>query len=269
MFAGVFLVVAGLELYGTALGTMDLADARARARAVPGQPAEWRGERLRRLRRRGARAREPDPLARPAEGATARSPLAPNRDPCAGRLSQRMQRPGSGLDPCMCPNSSTRSDSQACVHDVGHRTTVSQRLGAAPPWFLDTAGLLSFFAPTHEAARRRYREQVEGEAREPPAGHPLAVGDDAFVRSALSQLEPRAGVPRRYLRTPRPPLSSLLAVSAHGDGLLRARRHGYSLREIARELDVNASTVSRRLRRLRTPARAVREPAGDRTDPAA
>jgi hypothetical protein len=44
----------------------------------------------------------------------------------------------------------------------------------------------------------------------------------------------------------RPPLCELLAS---GDGLQAARRHGYRLSEIAVELGVHESTVSRRLKR--------------------
>ena len=57
VYAGVFMVVVGLELYGTAVGTWTLGAVGARPRSLAGKPAEWRRERVRRLRRSRARAR--------------------------------------------------------------------------------------------------------------------------------------------------------------------------------------------------------------------
>jgi hypothetical protein len=89
---------------------------------------------------------------------------------------------------------------------------------------------------------------VPPKAREP--AHALAAGDDAFVGRAVSGIKPRPGVPSRYVRGPRPPLTEILA-GEEPDSLLQAHAHGYSLREMARHLGCHASTVSRRLERLR------------------
>jgi REP element-mobilizing transposase RayT len=104
-------------------------------------------------------------------------------------------------------------------------------------------------APTSSPPRRRYGEDAERPDAAEPVRHPLVVGDDAFVAGALARLRPAAGVPRRYFRPPRPALSTLLTSTAGEAAIAAAHAHGYSLREIARHLGVNASTVSRRLRR--------------------
>lgn len=127
----------------------------------------------------------------------------------------------------------------------------SQRalLGQAPAWFLDTEALLSHYGRTREAARARYREHTEDEGPDVEPLHPLVEGDGAFVARALDGLETLPGIPRRYLERSRPDLGALLR-SADPDALAAAHAHGYSLREIARQLGVNASTVSRRLGRF-------------------
>jgi hypothetical protein len=79
--------------------------------------------------------------------------------------------------------------------------------------------------------------------------HPLVIGEDAFVERALASLDPRPGVPGRYLRPPRPPLDILLGEARDAGALARAQAAGYSLRELATYLGCNASTVSRRIRR--------------------
>ena len=57
VYAGVFLVVAWLELYGTAIGTWEWAADDPRHRRPAGEPAERRRVRLRLVRHRRARAR--------------------------------------------------------------------------------------------------------------------------------------------------------------------------------------------------------------------
>lgn len=128
----------------------------------------------------------------------------------------------------------------------GHRAT----LGVEPPWFLDTATLLAYYAPTLAQARERYRAHVEQESEGERSSHPLADGSDVFVASVLERLAPAPGIPRRYFRPPRPSLAELLGTG-DADAIASAHDRGYSLREIARHLGVNASTVSRRLRRRR------------------
>lgn len=144
-----------------------------------------------------------------------------------------------------------------------HRET----LGLAPPSFCDPAFLLAFYAPTRERARALYREHAEEQPDPPSAGHhPLIVGDDDFVGALLERIEPAPGIPERYRRRPRPPLEALLGASDDVVAIARAHEHGYTLREIARALGVNASTVSRRLRR-HSAARSAPERGRDRATP--
>src|SRR3990172_3863435 len=89
-----------------------------------------------------------------------------------------------------------------------HRAT----LGLDPPWFLDTAALLSYYAPTRDAARERYSTHIEQTEKE-SSQHPLVDGDERFTASVLKGIEPAPGVPQRYLRAPRPALSRLFATS--------------------------------------------------------
>jgi REP element-mobilizing transposase RayT len=89
-----------------------------------------------------------------------------------------------------------------------HRAT----LGAEPPWFCDTAGLLSYYASTREVARRHYRAHTEKtDEEEGSSPHPLIDGSDAFIASSLALIEPTPGIPNRYLRGPRPAFPSRLA----------------------------------------------------------
>ena len=133
-----------------------------------------------------------------------------------------------------------------------HRPT----LGLEQRWFLDTAALLAHYGGSPAQARERYRAHVEQEGEGQLPAHPLVEGDDAFVASLLERLQPAPDISRRYLRPPRPSLAVLLAA---GDAAAMAAAHarGYSLREIARHLGVNASTVSRRLRRGRDVGRSA------------
>jgi REP element-mobilizing transposase RayT len=130
-----------------------------------------------------------------------------------------------------------------------HRATV----GLEPARFHDTEALLSHYAPTYATARRLYSEHAEDDRESEPPAHPLAVGDDPFVNSLVELLEPTAGIPHRYRHGTRPRLETLLQTRADEAALARARDHGYSLRQIARHLEISASTVSRRLQRLQPP----------------
>ncbi len=127
-----------------------------------------------------------------------------------------------------------------------HRAALGE---ASPPPFLDVDVLLAHYDRETRTARRRYRAHTERADAPDTTTHPLIVGDDAFVAEALARLTPAAGIPRRYLRQARPDLATLLTSTAAQGGIATARAHGYSLREIARYLGVNVSTVSRRLKR--------------------
>lgn len=101
-----------------------------------------------------------------------------------------------------------------------HRAT----LGAVvAPAFLAVTALLSYYGSDAQRALLSYVEEVE--------------------RVDAPALD-------RYFR---PPVSSLPSLLARGDEAAIAAAHasGHSLREIARHLDVNVSTVSRRLNRQR------------------
>ncbi|MBA3381854.1 MAG: transposase [Actinobacteria bacterium] len=124
-------------------------------------------------------------------------------------------------------------------------------LGQEPRWLLDRARLLTHFGEPRASALKRYRAHCEQEDEDGPPAHPLIDGDDEFVAMTLARLEPAPGVPRRYFQSPRPALTDLLA-SPERSALVAARSHGYGVREIARHLGIDPSTVSRRLRRQRT-----------------
>ncbi|HWQ25123.1 MAG TPA: transposase [Gaiellaceae bacterium] len=121
-------------------------------------------------------------------------------------------------------------------------------LGEEPSGVVDVDEVLSYFGPTPELARARYREYVEQPGDDELGRHPLVHGDDAFVVHMLRELDRPPGVPRRFFREPRPELSGLLE-DASDASLMLAQAHGYSLRAIAAHLGLSASTVSRRLQR--------------------
>lgn len=129
-----------------------------------------------------------------------------------------------------------------------HRAT----LALEPPWFVDTTTLLAYYGSPATEARERYRAHVEQPARDEPATHPLIEGDDTYVDSMVLRVVPGSSTPRRYLRRPRPSLDVLVDPQyADATAIASAHAHGYSLREIARHVGVNVSTVSRRLSRQR------------------
>ncbi len=129
-----------------------------------------------------------------------------------------------------------------------HRAT----LGLDPPGFLDIGALLAYFGPSREAARQQYRAYIE-ESDGELSRHPLVEGDEDFTADALDQLQPAPGIPCRYLRPPPPALETLFASSDRDAAIKCAAECGYSLRQIARHLGVNASTISRRLKRHSEP----------------
>jgi AraC-like DNA-binding protein len=67
----------------------------------------------------------------------------------------------------------------------------------------------------------------------------------------LRRVERAPGVPSRYFQNPRPELADLLAPGDTASALA-AHAHGYSLRQIACQLGVHPSTLSRRLRAHRS-----------------
>lgn len=137
----------------------------------------------------------------------------------------------------------------------------SQRetLGEEPARFVDTALILSFYGSTLAEAGPRYREHTEKDEPDTSLDHPLAVGSDDFIAGTVAQLEPTPGIPDRYRRAPRPALESLFRDSHAVSAIADACAYGYSLREIARVVGVNASTVSRRLRADRSRAHGATE----------
>ena len=126
---------------------------------------------------------------------------------------------------------------------------------ASPDW-LATDGLLSAFANTRNAARRRYMEFVAaGVGAEPIWRHlnrQVYLGSDAFVQ----RMQDKAGdaddinVPRAHRRPPPPSLEALAAAYSDRDAaMLAAHRTGeYSYAEIARHFGVHFTTVGRGVR---------------------
>jgi REP element-mobilizing transposase RayT len=119
-------------------------------------------------------------------------------------------------------------------------------LGETATWFLARKQLLSYFGGSDAHALARYRAHCEVDSSE-LGRHPLVEGDPAFVTDVLAAIDPTPGVPQRYLERARPALAEFL-TSRDGDALVQAREHGYGVREIARQLGIAPSTVSRRLR---------------------
>jgi putative transposase len=76
----------------------------------------------------------------------------------------------------------------------------------------------------------------------------IYLGDKAFVRRRRPRRRSSSEVPRRQGEPIRCSLEALLRARSDHAVALAYREHGYSLREIAAELRVHYSTVSRRLR---------------------
>ena len=129
-------------------------------------------------------------------------------------------------------------------------------LGLEPPRFLDVTALLSYYGSPREVAQQRYRVCVE-EADSERSSFPLVDGDEALLAAAFELGRVAPGIPSRSVRPPVSALPTLLASSDSDTAMARAADSGYSLREIARHLGVNASTVSRRLKRQRTATSGV------------
>jgi REP element-mobilizing transposase RayT len=121
-------------------------------------------------------------------------------------------------------------------------------LGREPPWFLDRRTLLAYFGSTRQEARERYRVHCEREDESDRSPHPLIDGDEPFIISSLERIQHAPGVPRRYLRAPRPALVELLSSPDPGRDRCRPRSRLLATRDRPPPR-VNVSTIQRRLRR--------------------
>jgi DNA-directed RNA polymerase specialized sigma24 family protein len=91
----------------------------------------------------------------------------------------------------------------------------------------------------------------DGLGRADPKGARLGqiyLGDKAFIRRRRPRRRSSSEVPRRQREPIRCSLQELLRERSDTAVALAYREHGYSLREIALELGVHYSTVSRRLK---------------------
>jgi len=126
-------------------------------------------------------------------------------------------------------------------------------IGVRTPGFLATDLLLSYLGESRASARERYLGLVEAEGDAPGPRHPLLDGDDHFIALHLEALPPNPDYPRAHLRPPRPSLADLLAGSADASAIAHAHReHGYSMREIATQLQCGLTTIHRRIRAYET-----------------
>jgi REP element-mobilizing transposase RayT len=121
-----------------------------------------------------------------------------------------------------------------------------------PPAFLTTSWILQQLASEPTRARERYRTLVHATTGANPlenARGGLYLGDTAFIDRAAAHARPDREHPRRTRMPRRPGLDEILSTQAP-DAIRIAYGHGYRLREIADQLGVHPSTVSRRLRHL-------------------
>ena len=129
-----------------------------------------------------------------------------------------------------------------------HRATI----GELPSGFLATALLLSYLDERRARARARYLQLVESEEDEedlPPPSRAIFQGDDAFVTEHLARLELSPEHPRSHVSLPRPSLAELLTSTSDARAIAQAHReHGYSMRQIATELECGVTTIHRRIR---------------------
>ncbi len=118
------------------------------------------------------------------------------------------------------------------------------------PAFLALDWVLRQFAPERASAQARYEAFVAEPLVESPWAKVrggIYLGEAAFVR----RHEPRAGsteVARRQREPLRVELRELLRGRSTAAIAVAYREHRFLMREIAAELDVHVSTVSRRLR---------------------
>lgn len=120
------------------------------------------------------------------------------------------------------------------------------------PDFLACERVLELFSDDRGQALRSYRAfvlaGVDGpDPKEEPLGE-IYIGDKDFVRRRKVRRRVSAEVPRRQREPIRCSLAALLSERRDDAVAVAYREHGYSLREIAAELGVHYSTVSRRLK---------------------
>jgi putative transposase len=119
----------------------------------------------------------------------------------------------------------------------------------APSWLAVDEVRRLFSEHSSQDGLRAYRRFVD-EGTAAPRSDGAVIGDTEFLARMLPSTSPGREIPTRDWAGGRPSLQSLLASGGAGANLSRAHRfHGYSMREIAKELGCHVSTVSRRLRR--------------------
>ena len=131
-------------------------------------------------------------------------------------------------------------------------TSYRATIGKAPrPTFLTVDWILGQFEATTAAARLAFRQFVAEGFEDRPLlalDGMVNLGDAQHVpKGALSNVA-AAEVPTRQRMPFRPPLAEIFREDEQG--IVLARKNGYSLREIAVYIGVHYSTVSRRLRAL-------------------
>ncbi|MBI2891557.1 MAG: transposase [Nitrospirae bacterium] len=122
-------------------------------------------------------------------------------------------------------------------------------LDSVPAW-LTVDWVLGQFGSKRSPAMRAYRRFVaEGLGQTPWEGlvGQIYYGDEGFVRD-LATGERVEEVPRVHKRPVRLPLSALVRTGSAAEVGRAYMVHGYRLREIASQMGVHYSTVSRRLR---------------------
>jgi putative transposase len=136
-----------------------------------------------------------------------------------------------------------------------YRATVGHR---SPPAWLTVAWLWAQFSHAPQRAVRAYRRFVAaGEAEAPwqALTRQIYYGDETFV-TKVAKAPPSRAVPRRQRQPVRPGLAHLLKAGTPEEVGIAYRKYGYGLGEMAQQLGVHYSTVSRRLHRFEQPRRA-------------
>jgi putative transposase len=136
-----------------------------------------------------------------------------------------------------------------------YRATVGHR---APPAWLTVEWLWAQFSHSPRRAVRADRQCVAaGEAEAPwqELTGQIYYGDETFVPK-VAKATPSREVHRRQRQPVRLGLALLLKTGTPAEVGSAYRQYGYGLEEIARQLGVHYSTVSRRLHRFEQPRRA-------------